>query len=94
VVQDFKQYFFISSFLFANCTNASTSSKWCDGWRGRERGAHQHPSVIRGAILRLCFRNLRCWKGTVYFAVEMGQDTMANEYISSSIKIGSKIQKF
>jgi hypothetical protein len=41
--------FFISPFLFASCTNASTFSKWCDGRRGWERGTHQHPSVIRGA---------------------------------------------
>jgi hypothetical protein len=41
--------FFLSPFLFASCTNASTFSKWCDGRRGRERGAHQHPSVIKGA---------------------------------------------
>jgi hypothetical protein len=41
--------FFISPFIFASCTNASTFSQWCDGWRGRERGAHQYPSVIRGA---------------------------------------------
>jgi hypothetical protein len=41
--------FFISPVLFASCTNASTFSKWCDGRRGRERGAHQHPSVIKGA---------------------------------------------
>jgi hypothetical protein len=39
---------FISPFLFANCTNASTFSKWCDGRRGWERGSHQLPSVIRG----------------------------------------------
>jgi hypothetical protein len=36
-------------FLFANCTNASTFSKWCDGRRDKERGAHQHPSVIKSA---------------------------------------------
>jgi hypothetical protein len=42
---------FLSPFLFANCTNVSTFSKWCDRWRGRERGAHQHPFVIRGAKL-------------------------------------------
>jgi hypothetical protein len=41
--------YFISPFLFAICTNASTFSKWCDGRRGREKGAHQHPTVIRGA---------------------------------------------
>jgi hypothetical protein len=42
-------HFFVTPFLFANCTNASTFSKWCDGGRGRERGTHQHPSVIKGA---------------------------------------------
>jgi hypothetical protein len=42
-------FFYISPFLFASCTNASTFSKWCDGRRRRERGAHLHPSVIRGA---------------------------------------------
>jgi hypothetical protein len=40
---------FLSPFLFANCTNASTFSKWCDGRRSRERGIHQHPSAINGA---------------------------------------------
>jgi hypothetical protein len=41
-------HIFFIPILFANCTNASTFSKWCDGRRGRERGAHQHPSVIKG----------------------------------------------
>jgi hypothetical protein len=41
--------YFLSPFLFASCTNASTFSKWCDRRRGRERSAHQHPSVTRGA---------------------------------------------
>jgi hypothetical protein len=39
---------FISPFLFASCTNASTFSNWCDGRRGRERGPSA-PSVIGGA---------------------------------------------
>jgi hypothetical protein len=42
-------YYFLSPFLFENSTNTSTFSKWCDGRRGRERGDHQHPSVIEGA---------------------------------------------
>jgi hypothetical protein len=44
-----KNLFFNPIFLFSNYTKASTFSKWCDGRRGRERGA-QHPSVIRGAM--------------------------------------------
>jgi hypothetical protein len=40
---------FLSPFLFASCANANTFSKWCDGRRGRERGAYQHSSVIKGA---------------------------------------------
>jgi hypothetical protein len=39
---------FLSPFLFVNCTNESTVSKWCDGRRGRKRGAHQHASVNKG----------------------------------------------
>jgi hypothetical protein len=41
--------FYISPFIFASCTNASTFSKWWDERRDRERGAHQHPFLIRGA---------------------------------------------
>jgi hypothetical protein len=45
--------FFILIFLFANYTNASTFSKWCDGRRGRERGAHQHSSVMNAKSVGL-----------------------------------------
>jgi hypothetical protein len=41
-------FFILSPFLLASCTNAGTFSKLCDGKRGRERGVHQHPSVIKG----------------------------------------------
>jgi hypothetical protein len=33
----------------ANKRGLKKLSKWCDEWRGWEKDAHQHPSVIIGA---------------------------------------------